>query len=538
MSFNGSLAAWLQSRSGSLSLQEVARIVHRMASVLQQLHNQQKIHQDINPSNVLIFVDEATDRLDLQLADHGTIAHTFTRSGKNFHVNSQFMYIAPEQWNGYAVPATDQYALAIMTYQLLTSMHPFQGSPAQLMDLQINVQPAAPSTLNQRVPTAVDGVVLSALAKRPEDRFPSVSAFAHALEQAIQRPASLLISTPELLADGDLRATLLINKTEAEKGTLRTLTLPHGRRITVSVPKDAYDGQIIRLEGFSNVSPMGIPTGVLLLSIAISQIETGPSVSELAEQKTTHPNFISNTSKNAKVPIRGRRTAIANLPLRQKTVLLASLLLIIFLSSIGLFLRLRTSSVPIPYPPLSGSLAIDDTLHDNTGGYKWPDGISDGGGRCQFAQGAYHVVMTQEGALHYCTAGDTGISNYAYEVRMTIVTGDEGGIIFRADGLNGKFYYFRIGRDGSYALYLYIDMIGAHARSLAADRSPAIHTGLNTPNLLAAVVRNDTLDLYVNNQPIISVKNSAYLYGQIGVAATSDTGLTEVVFSNAKVWVL
>src|SRR5579863_6915177 len=277
MSFNGSLASWLYKRSGSLSLQEIASIVQRVAAALQQLHNQQQIHQDINPSNILISIEENADRIDLQLADHGTIAHTFTRSDKNFHVNSQLMYMAPEQWNGYAVPATDQYALAIMTYQLLTGTHPFQGSPAQLMDLQINVQPAAPSTLNQRLPAVIDGVVLSALAKRPEDRFPSVSAFAHALGQAIQRSASMSISTPQMLADGNLRATLLISKTEAEKGTLRTLTLPHGRRITVSVPKGVYDGQIIQLEGFSDLSPMGIPAGVLLLSIAISQIETGTS---------------------------------------------------------------------------------------------------------------------------------------------------------------------------------------------------------------------------------------------------------------------
>ncbi len=61
---------------------------------------------------------------------------------------------------------------------------------------------------------------------------------------------------------------------------------------------------------------------------------------------------------------------------------------------------------------------------------------------------------------------------------------------------------------------------------------------MNHPNLLAVVARNDTLDLYVNNQNITRVSNKAYSYGQIGVAAASETGLTEVVFSNAKVWVL
>jgi eukaryotic-like serine/threonine-protein kinase len=385
---------------------------------------------------------------------------------------------------------------------------PFQGTPAQLLDLQIRVQPAAPSTLNQRVSPAIDSVVLTALAKRPEDRFPSVSAFARALEQAIQRPASMFAGAPEMFAHDILRATLLISKTEAKKGTLRNIALPSGQRITVSVPKGAYDGQIIRLEGFNGLYPIG--AGVLLLTIAISKNETGISVRGLTKQK--HP--------------------------RQKAVILVSLILVILLGSIGLFSRLRISNVSIPYPPLIGSLAIDDTLHDNTRGYNWPDGTGSNSSISQFIQGAYHVVMTQAGAFHYCIAGNTEFSNFAYEVRMTIVKGDEGGIIFRADGLNSKFYYFRIGRDGSYDLYLYVDTVGAHAKRLTGGITPTIHIGLNHPNLLAVVARNNTLDLYVNNQNITHVSNNAYNSGQIGVAASFDTDLTEVAFSNLKVWKL
>src|SRR2546421_561335 len=158
MSFNGPLELWLDKRAGLLSFHEVTNIVLKTAETLQQLHNQQKIHRDINPSNILISIDGLNDeRIDLPPS---------TRSGKHIAVNSQLMYTAPEQWNGEAVPATDQYALAIMAYELLTGRPPFQGTPKQVMDLQINVQPAAPSTINQRVPPAVDGVVLSALAKR------------------------------------------------------------------------------------------------------------------------------------------------------------------------------------------------------------------------------------------------------------------------------------------------------------------------------------------------------------------------------------
>src|SRR6266571_1658587 len=379
MSFNGSLALWLQKRTALPSLQEVISIVQKVADALQQLHNQQKIYQDINPYNVLISISgENAERIDLRLS---------TGSDKNIEVNSQLMYTAPEQWNGEAVPATDQYALAVMTYQLLTGRPPFRGTPKQLVDLQINVQPAAPSTLNQHVPPAIDSVVLSALAKRPEDRFPSVSAFARALEQAIQRPASLFVSASETLSGDILRATLVISETEAKKGTLRTINIPSGRRITVSVPKGAYDGQILRREGFSDQYPTDT-TDVLYLTIAVSQTKAGSSAPGLKKQK------------NFGVSLWGKiHTTNVNGPARRKAVFLVivPLLALIILASagIGLFVHLRPSSAPIPYLTLIGSLAIDDALRDNTKGYNWPeDGVNSDGGTCQFRQGAYHVVIT------------------------------------------------------------------------------------------------------------------------------------------------
>ena len=121
---------------------------------------------------------------------------------------------------------------------------------------------------------------------------------------------------------------------------------------------------------------------------------------------------------------------------------------------------------------------------------------------------------------------------------MTLLRGDQGGLVFRADGVNSKFYYFRIGRDGSYGLYLYTDTLGTHAQTLASGLTPAVHTGLNIPNVVAVVAHGSTLDLYVNMQRIASVNNNAYSSGQIGVAAAYATESTEVSFSNVKVWTL
>ena len=94
--------------------------------------------------------------------------------------------MAPEQWEGNPVPATDQYALAVMSYELLTGQPLFQGNPSQMMFKHLTVTPPPPSTLNPQLPRALDSVLLRGLEKKPEMRFPKVIDFAHHLQHALQ----------------------------------------------------------------------------------------------------------------------------------------------------------------------------------------------------------------------------------------------------------------------------------------------------------------------------------------------------------------
>ena len=55
-----------------------------------------------------------------------------------------------------------------------------------------------------------------------------------------------------------------------------------------------------------------------------------------------------------------------------------------------------------PYPPYSGTLALNDPLQNNNNGYNW--GVDNNIGSCKFIAGAYHVIMPQTGQFHYCTA--------------------------------------------------------------------------------------------------------------------------------------
>ena len=115
---------------------------------------------------------------------------------------------------------------------------------------------------------------------------------------------------------------------------------------------------------------------------------------------------------------------------------------------------------------------------------------------------------------------------------MKIVSGSAGGIVFRSTG--SASYYFRISQDGKYALFACAGAGSSCNQTLISSSvSSYINTGLNQSNTIALVATGNSIQLYVNGEPVNSVNNSISLHGQIGVVAEGDS---EVVFSNARVW--
>ena len=189
---------------------------------------------------------------------------------------------------------------------------------------------------------------------------------------------------------------------------------------------------------------------------------------------------------------------------------------------------------PDPYPPGGGMLALLDPLRDNSQGHTW-----DTTANCAFNGGAYHVSAPDIRVFASCTAKSTNFSNFAYEVQMQIIKGDTGGIIFRADTAHNTFYKFYVSDTGNYELLL-CSSNTCHD-IIATTSSPAIHQGLNQTNLVAVVALGNTITLYVNNQKIASVTDGTYSHGQIGLEASAlatNGHPTEVVYSNAKVWMV
>jgi eukaryotic-like serine/threonine-protein kinase len=267
----GSLAGWLRQRNSPtlLTLQDVAHMVDEASEALQYAHDHNVMHLDVKSSNFLLRSNKKNpNRPTLLLADFGIARSSVTVASSSRTIRGTPTSMAPEQWSSMPVPATDQYALAVMTYEMLVGRTPFVGSMEQVMYQHFSAQPPSPSTFNPHLPAAIDSVILRALSKRPEDRFPTISEFASAFKQAVPLSSMGPVVGPLQSSASDIRATLAISQGEAQSGTSRKITLPGGQQVHVMIPAGVSDGHIIRIQDHGTSPDQAIP---VLLTITIKR---------------------------------------------------------------------------------------------------------------------------------------------------------------------------------------------------------------------------------------------------------------------------
>jgi serine/threonine protein kinase len=223
---------------GCLTFAEIASVISQAAEALHYAHEHGLIHQAVKPSNLLLTRGAFPD---LQVADFGLGYFFATLSGQGLsqspYARGTSMCIAPEQWEGQAVPASDQYALAVMAFYLLTGQFPFQGSLSQLIQQHQKTQPPAASQLNRRLSSSIDKIIRRALAKQPEKRFPSILDFAQSFARQLtgdqtgistietsgpvpERIPVLLQSAPEQPTSAEQTTTREENDSPAEAETV------------------------------------------------------------------------------------------------------------------------------------------------------------------------------------------------------------------------------------------------------------------------------------------------------------------------------
>src|SRR5947209_4924878 len=165
-----------------LTLETILLYVRQIADALQFAHDQKLIHRDIKPENMLLGNNN-----EVLLSDFGiAVMYSTMRSHSRLQQDTAgtVPYMAPEQLQAHALPASDQYALAIMTYEWLCGERPFNGT---LLEIGIKHTLVPPPSLREKVTSispSVEQVILKALAKDPHQRFEHIRDFAQALEEA------------------------------------------------------------------------------------------------------------------------------------------------------------------------------------------------------------------------------------------------------------------------------------------------------------------------------------------------------------------
>ncbi|HEX5741008.1 MAG TPA: protein kinase [Pilimelia sp.] len=161
-------------------------LVAQAAEALHAAHLKGIIHRDVKPGNLLVRPDGTLVLTDFGIARSEMVGQ-LTAAGAVLGTAS---YIAPEQaTGGVATPASDVYSLGIVAYQCLAGRRPFEGdNPIEIA--MKHAQEAAPA-LPGDIPAGVRAIVERAMAKTPEDRWPSAAAFA-----GVARQAALAVAGP------------------------------------------------------------------------------------------------------------------------------------------------------------------------------------------------------------------------------------------------------------------------------------------------------------------------------------------------------
>jgi len=173
-------------KGSQIPLATVRAYLKEIVPALQYAHDQNILHRDIKPDNILIGRQG-----ELLLSDFGIAM--LSRTGKTSvqgptGTGGTPYYMAPEQFRGKPEKASDQYALAVVVYEWLCGTVPFSEGDWIQLGFQHLHEPAPPPRASvPTLPSRGEQVVLKALSKLPQDRFARVEDFASALQEAHQQ---------------------------------------------------------------------------------------------------------------------------------------------------------------------------------------------------------------------------------------------------------------------------------------------------------------------------------------------------------------
>lgn len=220
-------------RQGPFSVDGAAFILRQVADALDAAHRHGLVHRDVKPQNILVDENGQAKVVDFGIAK-GLSDSNLTEAGTGM---GTVHYVSPEQARGErATPASDIYSTGIVLYEMLTKQLPFDAdTPVGVAMQHVSALPPSPREFNPSIPPQVEDIVMRALAKDPDDRYPTASALAAALDHWEEVPNEAQSTRVLAGAGGGTmrgarpRGAAAAGGYGAGRGGARTATRPHPR---------------------------------------------------------------------------------------------------------------------------------------------------------------------------------------------------------------------------------------------------------------------------------------------------------------------
>ena len=281
---------------GRLSSEEAVRICSQICSALYHAHNNNIVHRDIKPQNILLGRDGTAKVADFGIARAVTSA-TVTMAGAN--VMGSVHYFSPEQARGgYVDKKSDIYSLGIVLYEMMTGVVPFEGDSAisvALKHIQEKVTP--PEEINPDIPKSIQYIIERAIEKDLSKRYGDAEEMLSDLKRALKEPEGEYVKR---FAEDDQATRIL--------PVIHDPGDPEGERIEESrngLSREPEDEKVSDKK--RNRIWIGISVGiVVVVFFVLFLLLRGIYLQNFVRQDTTVPGVLENDEETANEMLRNK----------------------------------------------------------------------------------------------------------------------------------------------------------------------------------------------------------------------------------------
>jgi serine/threonine-protein kinase len=483
---------------GSMSLEEAAGIIERVAGALDKAHSKDIVHRDLKPGNIMFDEDGAAYLGDFGIVKLAESSESYTRTGNTLGTPA---YMSPEQADGNPDidGRSDTYSLGIILYEMLTGAAPYthESMPRLLI---MHLTAPIPNVLEARadLPASIQAVIEKAMAKNRDERYRTAGEMAAAVQAVVDGAATAVPAQPAPVVT---RSAPMVEVETAVPEPEPVIPSPPKQEPTPQSTSQRTTQPAPAQRGGIPKWIYGVGAVVVLAIIGIFAFSGGPDPDVAA------PETVGEVSSGETAV---EPTAVAAVETRPTD---------------------EPPAVEVNQPLEEASESSRNFLADPD---RWDYGFDEGSDL--FFENGQAVFVTQTGSGSWANYLDV-FGDGIYEVEMTMPDAEKlttgSGMLFMYNEANLEWYEFFLDNDGyAYANYCRDDCADFE-ELIHAVPSPSANLGVGEVNKLTVEVANGSMIFYVNDEKIGSARNSRLAKGNIGIILFSDIEQdVKVVFDN------